>query len=144
MDKCKHKNLFSDANTIAKLQATCKSRLLECEYFLKATSDYDSMLCCSSAPTIDIPLVVYIPNFSFDYNRFRPANWNPQVMPVYQINGPQIIDMNANTNANVNNFNNNQGNFVPMGGIQGGGSAPMMQGGSGPMMQGGYAPMMQG
>ena len=138
LDKCKHKELFSDPTTIAKLQATCKSNLLECEYFLRATTDYDSMLCCSSPPTIEIPIIIYISNFTFDFNRFRPDNWSPQVLPAFQINGPQqiqnqpmmqggtapIIDSNQ-----PNKFNQNQSN-------------PMMQGGSAPMIQGGNAPMM--
>ncbi len=138
LDRCKHKELFNDPSTIAKLQATCKSNLLECEYFLRATTDYDSMLCCSSPPTIEIPIIIYIPNFNFDYGRFRPDNWSPQVLPVFQINGPQTIPIQ---NQNIiqggtaqmmnqqNNFNQNPNN-------------PMMQGGNAPMMQSGHAPIM--
>ena len=153
MDKCKHKNLFSDPSTIAKLQATCKSTLLECEYFLRATTDYDSMLCCSSAPTIEIPVIIYIPNISFDFNKFRPDNWNPQILPSYQINGPQPIQ-NQNSPmmqggiAPMINSNGNapmmQGGIAPMVNNNMNESSPMMQGGNAPMMQGGNAPMMQG
>ncbi len=132
LDKCKHKHLFTDPNTIAKLQATCKSNLLECEYYLQVTTGYDSMLCCSSSPTIEIPVIIYIPNFIFDFNRFKPDNWNPQFMPIYQINGPQPINNN-------NNFNNNPNQNMMQGGIN-----PIMQGGTNPMMQGGINPMMQG
>ena len=132
LDKCKHKHLFSDPFTIAKLQASCKSNLLECEYFLRATTDYDSMLCCSSPPTIEIPIIIYIPNISFDFNRFRPENWSPQVLPAFQINGPQTNQNQNQSNMQggaapnfdinqLNNFNQNQ-------------SFPMMQGGTAPMM----------
>jgi len=136
--------LFSDPSTISKLQASCKSHLLECEYFLRATTSYDSCLCCSSPPTIEIPVIIYIPNFTFDFNRFRPENWSPQFLPIYQINGAQPMMQEGSVPMMDNNFNSNnfnQNGYSPM--IQGG-SAPMMQGGSAPMMQGGSAPMMQG
>ena len=123
---------------IANLQATCKSNLLECEYFLRATTDYDAFSCCNSTPTIDIPLIIYIPNFIFDYSRFTPQNWNPQVLPSFEMS------------ATIQNQSPMiQGGNVPMmkeGNLQimQGGNIPMMQGGNMPMMQGGNIPMMQG
>ena len=111
------------------------------------------MLCCSSAPTIEIPVIIYIPNISFDFNKFRPDNWNPQILPSYQINGPQPIQ-NQNSPmmqggiAPMINSNGNapmmQGGIAPMVNNNMNESSPMMQGGNAPMMQGGNAPMMQG
>lgn len=131
---------------IASLQATCKSNLLECEYFLRATTDYDAFSCCNSTPTIDIPLIIYIPNFTFDYTRFTPQNWNPEVLPSFEMN-----PSNQNQSAMIQGGNSPmmQGGNIPM--TQGGnmpmmqvGESPMMQGGNMPMMQGGNMPMMQG
>ena len=85
LQKCKHIHMFYDQNIIGRLQATCKSKLIECEYFIRITCDYESCLCCSSPPTIDIPIVIYIPNIDFNYERYKPDNWNPQMMPNFQV-----------------------------------------------------------
>jgi hypothetical protein len=105
-DKCKHRHMFQDLNLIGRLQATCKSKLIECEYFIRITCDYESCLCCSSPPTIDIPIVIYIPNIDFNYERHRPDNWNPQMMPNFQVQ--DINYQTENQNSRMPNMTNNQ------------------------------------
>jgi hypothetical protein len=139
LDKCKHKHLFKDVNQVAKLQATVKSRLIECGYFLRVTTEFESCMCCSGLPTIDIPVLIYIPEVQYDVNQFRPEVWSPQVMPIYQVNIPTAEQLGinngvANSTENYNwNLNNqgssamiqtsfqpiqNQGNSMMTGGIE--------------------------
>lgn len=94
--------MFYDPSVIARLQATCMSKLIECEYFVRITCDYESCLCCSDPPTIDIPIVIYIPNIDFNYERYRPDNWNPEMMPAFQ------VQQNNNSMPNQNNMMPNQ------------------------------------
>ena len=121
LDKCNHRHLFRDASQVAKLQATVKSRMIECGYFLRATTEFDGIMCCSGIPTIDIPVLIYIPEVFYDVNQFRPNNWNPQVMPMYQVNIPTAEHLgisdgiaNVNVNFNGNTQTNNQSSSAMM------------------------------
>jgi len=118
--------MFYDPTIIGRLQATCKSKLIECEYFIRITCDYESCLCCSSPPTIDIPVVIYIPNIDFNYERYRPDNWNPEMMPNFQVQDsnypmPNNHQNNMMPNNNQNNMmpNNYQNNMMPNNNNQG-------------------------
>jgi hypothetical protein len=122
LEKCKHRKYFRDPNHAAKLQASTKSMLIECSYHITASTEFNGCLCCSGYPSIDIPVVIYIPEIYADINSFRPQNWNPQVMPMYQINIPaeQVgyssnMDMgyNNNMNANYNSQNIGMNSYVP-------------------------------
>jgi hypothetical protein len=108
MDKCKHRKYFRDPNQAAKLQATTKSSLIECSYFLRATTEFNNCLCCSGLPTIDIPVIIYIPEIYGDINSIRPQNWNPQVMPTYQINVPNAEQLGINNGFSAN-YDQNSG-----------------------------------
>lgn len=169
LDRCPHKNLFRDPSQVAKLQATVKSRLIECGYYLRAAVGYNDCICCSGSPTIDIPVLIYIPDIYQDLNRYRPQNWSPQVMPMYQVNIPTaeqlginngVLNVNVNINTNYNQVSNEriQTSYEPIqtnqrennnmigglqpnqGGMMSGGLEPM-QGG---MMSGGIEPMQGG
>ena len=101
IDKCEHKYLFRDMQQISKLQASTKSSLIECSYSLVVSTEYESCMCCSSAPRIDIPIIIYIPEIKYFDETVRPLNWNPEVMPIYQMNlnnGGMGIDINQNMN----------------------------------------------
>jgi hypothetical protein len=155
MDKCDHQHLFRDTSQISQLQASTKSNIIECSYHMLATVDFDGVLCCSSAPTVEIPIIFYIPDISFNEEKFRPNNWNPQVMPTFEFN---ISGGGFNVNPNFNNIMIggsqpiiNDGfqplkskvsimsDFQPM---MNDGSQPMMNDGSQPMMNDGSQPMM--
>ena len=120
IEKCKHKKYFRDPMDAAKLQASTKSNLIECSYHITASTEFNGCLCCSGFPSIDIPVVIYIPDIYADVNVFRPQNWNPQVMPMYQINIPseQVgyssnIGYNNNMNMNYSNQNIGTSIYVP-------------------------------
>jgi len=123
LDKCPHKHLFRDPNQVSKLQATVKSQLVECKYFLRATTEFDSCVCCGGTPTIDIPVIIYVPEVNVNSMNFRPQNWSPQVMPMYTFTLPSAqqlgfqdvgmvnanVNMGSNQNMNQNpNMNQNQ------------------------------------
>jgi hypothetical protein len=120
LERCNHRELFRDLNLVAKLQATTNSGLIECKYILRVATEYESCTCCCSTPTIDIPVVLYIPeDISFNFNNYRPQNWNPVVMQQYEFKLPNDPNFNSNMNNNqMNNvqisnnnqpYNNNQG-----------------------------------
>ena len=164
LDKCKHKYLFRDINQVAKLQATVKSRLIECGYFLRVTTEFESCMCCSGLPTIDIPVLIYIPEVQYDINQFRPEIWTPQVMPMYEVNIPTAEQLGI-SNGVANSHNNwnpnyqgstamiqtsfepiqNHGNSMMTGGVQPiqgmtNNSVDPMINQNGGMMSGGYEP----
>lgn len=118
IDKCDHRYLFKDSSQVTQLQASTTSNNIECKYYLVASVDFNGVLCCSQAPTVKIPIIIYIPDIRYNDDTFRPNNWNPQVMPTFDFN------------ISSSNFNNN--------------SQPMMTGGSQPMMTDGSQPMMTG
>lgn len=78
--KCEHKNTFIDSNKVTKLQATVKSELIQCEYFLKVSVDYDGTLI-SNKPVVEIPAVIYIPHVKQSIENYKPENWDPAEMP---------------------------------------------------------------
>lgn len=107
LDKCKHVHLFRDPSMVAKLQATTTSAFIECKYVIRISTTYESCTCCSSTPSIDIPVIIYVPDIAPNYNAFQPTNWNPVMMPSYEFKFDQS---NNNMNSIVNNNTNfNQG-----------------------------------
>ena len=87
VNKCKHYYLFKEKNQIGRLQATCKGSLLWCKYYVKAVVNYEG--CCTSTPTINTPILVYIPD-DLNVNKFiRPTNFQPQVYNSISISNPQ-------------------------------------------------------
>jgi len=121
LEKCEHRYMFKDLNQVAKLQCTTKSQLVECRYFLIATVDYDSCLCCSGKPTIEIPIIIYMPDLFNSISMLKPQDWNPVVMPTCQFDLPSAENLGLNAGYSVNvkiendNYNNNnnfnQNNF---------------------------------
>lgn len=93
IEKCEHRKLFKNINDISKLQASCKSRILECDYYLKVATEYDTFLSCSGKPNIDIPIIIYIPNLNFSIEEHKPEEWGPEVMPVCNIDLPSAEEL---------------------------------------------------
>jgi len=110
IDRCAHHFLFKEKNLITLLQATVKSSLIDCKYHFHVTVDYDSMLCCSGKPTIDIPIIMYIPDIRPNMQLYQPTNWNPQLMPICEVNLPTFNEVTSVQNVpNVQvGFNSNQ------------------------------------
>ena len=102
------------------LQATVKSSLVECKYHFLVGTEFDSMLCCSGKPTIDIPIIMYIPDIRPNVQLYQPNNWNPQTMPICEISLPTYNDIMSNQNIKVefsstgmiNQNNMNQGEMT--------------------------------
>ena len=94
------------------LQATVKSSLVECKYHFLVGTEFDSILCCSGKPTIDIPIIMYIPDIRPNVQLYQPNNWNPKAMPFCEIRLPTFDEIIINNNnvgfnsAGNNNFNN--------------------------------------
>lgn len=84
------------------LQATVKSSLIECKYHFSVSCDYDSVLCCSQRPFIDIPIIMYIPDIRPNVQLYQPNNWNPTTMPMLEINLPSYSEVIGNQNPNIN------------------------------------------
>jgi len=57
---------------ISKLQATVQSNFVECKYYFQVSTEYDSILCCNSRPTIDIPIILYIPDLRYNNQLYQP------------------------------------------------------------------------
>jgi len=93
IDRCGHHYLFKEKSLISMLQATVKSSLIECKYHFHVTADYDSMLCCSGKPTIDIPIIMYIPDIRPNMQLYQPNNWNPQLMPISEVSLPSYTEV---------------------------------------------------
>jgi hypothetical protein len=102
LDKCGHRHLFKDFSQVAKLQSTVKSQLVECRYYLIASVDYDNCLCCSGKPTIEIPIIIYIPDIFNDLKIYRPKDWNPIVMPSYEFYLPSSEELGLNGGFSMN------------------------------------------
>jgi hypothetical protein len=105
LEKCDHRGLFRDQRQISKLQASTKASLIECKYYLRATTEYDSVMCCSSPPTIDIPIIIYSPEIRFFDDTWIPTNWKPTTMPSFEFSfgvKPQISISEPIINVNIN------------------------------------------
>lgn len=92
--KCKHLNLFKDTSIISKWQASCKSILITCRYYVTAFAQYEG--CCSDKPTITNDVLYYIPETIDNYIFVKPEGFNPVVyssasieMPPYDPNFSQ-------------------------------------------------------
>ena len=126
MNKCKHLNLFKSPELISKLQASTKSQLIDCEYHLSVKTCYDGVFCCSNTANCRIPVIIYVPEIQADINIIRPLNWNPQVMPAYNMNVNvdnsyyQSQNVNYGNNLNQqpgNDFNYPGNNYYPGGNV---------------------------
>jgi hypothetical protein len=103
VDRCAHHHLFKEKNLISMLQATVQSSLIECKYHFTVSCDYDSVLCCSQRPMIEIPIIMYIPDIRPNVQLYQPNNWNPTTMPMLEINLPSYSEVVGNQNQNVSN-----------------------------------------
>jgi len=105
--KCDHRNLFKDEKLVSCLQASSKSTMIECTYYLNVATEWASTLCCSGRPTIEIPILVYIPSeIRRDVNEFKPQNWNPVSMPSCTLNNfEKGLNLTTNVNANIGGIN---------------------------------------
>ncbi len=78
----------------SKLQASCKSELIDCSYFIRATIEYNTFLCCVDNPSIDVPIIIYIPEIEREnLNYYKPHDWSPIMMPPAQVNLPSAQDI---------------------------------------------------
>jgi len=109
LDKCLHKHLFQDIKMISKLQATVQSPLIDCRYFFEVGTDWDSCICCSGRPTIDIPIIMYIPDLRINTQMYQPNNWNPQVMPQCEV----VFSQNVVTTVTVPTISVNIPTILP-------------------------------
>lgn len=91
-DKCSHIGLFKDQNVIPLLQATVKSNLINCRYFFQIKTEFNSFLCNSLTPSIEIPIILYIPDIRQNVQIYQPKIWKPSIMPIVDINFPSFDD----------------------------------------------------
>ncbi len=92
-EKCDHFNLYKDVQ-ISKLQASCRSDLIECNYFVRATVEYDTFFCCVNNPVIDVPIIIYIPEIQREnFDMYKPLDWSPKLMPPAVINLPNAVEI---------------------------------------------------
>lgn len=96
MNKCNHQHLFKNPFAVTQLQSTCKSQLVECKYYISAQVDYDACICCTGKPTIEIPVMIYIPDIIQNMENLRPENWQPKIMPVYTFDLPTSAELGLN------------------------------------------------
>jgi hypothetical protein len=82
-DKCKHKVLFKDLGVVSKLQASCKSPLVECDYYLIIRSYFHGVVSGFKTPEVVIPVAMRIPEFKNEINVCKPARWLPLIMPTH-------------------------------------------------------------
>ncbi len=87
LGKCTHKHLFKDLSQISKLQASTRSQLINCKYYLKVSIGYSGIFC-SETPEIQIPIIIYIPDVKYDLHNLKPNNWDPIYMPQCTLNLP--------------------------------------------------------
>ena len=99
-DKCKHLGLFKDQNVIPLLQATVKSNLISCNYFFQIKTEYNSFLFNSSTPSIEIPIILYIPDIRQNVQIYQPKIWKPSIMPIVDIIFPSFDDGKLSINNN--------------------------------------------
>lgn len=93
------------------LQASVQSQLIECKYHFQVSTEYNSVLCCSGRPFIEIPIIMYIPDIRPNIQLYQPNNWNPTTMPLLEINLPSYAEViNNNQNLNVD-FTSQTGNM---------------------------------
>jgi hypothetical protein len=118
IDKCKHKHLFKDPRQISKLQASTRSSLIQCSYFLRVNAEYDDCICCDDPPTIDIPVIIYTPDVTCFDESVRPSNWQPAMLPLYNYaepgNNNNIVLDNNNDVSNVRDMDLNQASAIPI------------------------------
>jgi hypothetical protein len=94
---CKHKHLFKDPREILKLQNSTRSSLIQCNYYLRITTEYEGDFCCSHTPAIDIPIVIYNPDIVYFDESVRPENWQPAVLPEYNYASGNVGDANQDS-----------------------------------------------
>ena len=80
------------------LQASVKSSLIECKYHFRVSTEFDSILCCSGKPNIEIPIIMYIPDIRPNVQIYQPNNWNPTTMPLCEINLPTYNEVVGSNN----------------------------------------------
>ena len=81
-EKCEHKLFYRNNIELSKLQASCKSELLECNYYIKATVEFDTYWCCVDKICLEIPIIIYYPNLlNENVDNYRPQDWSPKIMP---------------------------------------------------------------
>lgn len=100
-NKCGHIEMFEDSLSVAKLQSSVKSQLIECKYFIRAHVSYDACVCCFR-PVIEFPVMIYIPDVVKNISIYKPALWQPQVMPIYSFVLPTSIELGLNGGISTN------------------------------------------
>jgi len=91
------------------MSCSTKGRHIKSEFYLEASCPMDG--CCSSTPTISLPLQIYFPEFQ-PMIAPTPQNWNPQVFDcvnvafqpgaVVSVGIPNQISMQTNVNPGMN------------------------------------------
>ena len=65
------------------LQPSTNGNLVKCEYYLSIKTVLDGVTCCASDPEVRIPLTIFAAPL-MNFNQIQaPANWQPEMMPVY-------------------------------------------------------------
>jgi hypothetical protein len=93
--------LFQDTSSVGRLQSSVKSQLVECKYYIKVYASYDACVCCFR-PSIEFPVMIYIPDVIKNIQIYRPQVWEPKVMPAYKIVLPTSTELGLNNGVSTN------------------------------------------
>lgn len=80
---------------------TARGQKVKSEYYLRIESELDaSCTCCSELPVVNQSVMIY-PYIPVNYIFNSPPNWNPETMPM--VNLDQAIAANNEKLLNMNN-----------------------------------------
>jgi hypothetical protein len=94
--------MFAEAKHVANLKASIKSSLIECRYYFKVTTDYDTFCCSYDPPTVYFPIIIYSPAIITEES-VKPGGWNPITMPEFSISNSTNISHIQLTTSKLNN-----------------------------------------
>jgi hypothetical protein len=95
--------MISEARQIANLQPTIKSSLIECRYYFKVTTDYDTFCCSYDPPTVYFPIIIYPSNIVTCGDIIKSINWNPITLSEFSISSMINMSSVQLTTPKVNN-----------------------------------------
>jgi hypothetical protein len=92
--------MFKEAKQVA--NTSIKSSLIECRYYFKVTTNYDTFCCSYDPPTVYFPINIYSPAIITE-ERVKPGGWNPISMPEFSISSSTNIPDVQLTTSKLNN-----------------------------------------
>ncbi len=108
-DKCKHLYSYNNESILEKLQSSVKSDMIKCRYFLKLSVVHNTYFSCTNSPTVEIPVVICMPNCEGSDNFSLFDNWNPKMVMNY---GQPNMSNNRSIDKDLNRSNSNR-DFIP-------------------------------